>query len=251
MGNGGVDHVALRRAMAAYAAALVAGDYDVAEVLYQLSDECVGVLGLAGAGVSLRNADGELEFVTATDGRASRMESAQVRIGDGPCFHAFRTGCVVAVPDLHEDDRWPDHGEIARAVGYRGVAGVPMPVGRAPIGALNLYDSEGRCWTADELDVAALLANMAAGYVLMARSLADSRTLTQQLQHALDSRVVVEQAKGMLAAQLTVDVNEAFERLRRHARRNRLRVRDVAREVVEGRLSLGTEGATTVSDPSG
>lgn len=249
MGNGGVDHVALRRAMAAYAATLVDGDYDVAEVLYQLSDECVGVLGLAGAGVSLRNADGELEFVTATDGRASRMESAQVRIGDGPCLHAFRTGRVIAVPDLQVDDRWPDHRQLARAVGYRGVTGVPMPMGRAPIGALNLYDAEGRCWGEDELDVAALLANMAAGYVLMARSLADSRTLTRQLQHALDSRVVVEQAKGMLAAQLTVDVNEAFERLRRHARRNRLRVRDVAGDIIEGRLSLGTDEAAAASDP--
>lgn len=237
MGKGGVDHGALRRVMSDYAAALVDGDYDVTEVLYQLSDQCVTVLDLAGAGVSLRNADGELEFVTATDGRASRMETEQVGLGDGPCFHAFRTGRVIAVADLETDDRWPEHHRIATAVGYRGVAGVPMPVGRSPIGALNLYDSEPRDWSTEDVEVAGLLANMAAGYVLMARSLADSRTLTEQLQHALDSRVVVEQAKGMLAARLGLDVNEAFERLRGHARATRQRVRDVARAVVEGTLA--------------
>lgn len=238
MGKGGVDHGALRRVMSDYAAALVDGDYDVAEVLYQLSDQCVTVLDLAGAGVSLRNADGELEFVTATDGRASRMESEQVGLGDGPCFHAFRTGRIVVVADLEFDDRWPDHQRIAAGVGYRGVVGVPMPVGRAPIGALNLYDSDVREWTDEDVDVATLLANMAAGYVLMARSLANSRTLTEQLQHALDSRIVVEQAKGMLAARLGLDVNEAFERLRSHARANRLRVRDLARDVVEDRAGV-------------
>lgn len=237
MGKGGVDHGALRRVMSDYAAALVDGDYDVAEVLYQLSDQCVTVLAIAGAGVSLRNAGGELEFVTATDGRASRMETEQVGLGDGPCFHAFRTGQVIAVGDLETDDRWPDHHTIATAVGYRGVMGVPMPAGRAPIGALNLYDSEPREWSPEDVEVAELLANMAAGYVLMARSIADSRTLTEQLQHALDSRIVVEQAKGMLAARLGVDVNEAFEQLRSHARATRQRVRDVARSVVEGQMS--------------
>lgn len=238
MPTGRVDHAALARAMSDYASALVDGGGDVVEILERLAACAVTVLDLAGAGVALRNDDGALESVVATDGRARRMEHAQVAEADGPCFHAFRSGEVIAVEDLEADSRWPAHHDTARAVGYRGVVGVPMPVGEAPIGALNLYDSDPRAWTAEELDAATLLANMAAGYVAMSRSLADSQVLTEQLQHALDSRVLIEQAKGMLSARHGVDVDEAFERIRAHARTNRRRVAEVARYLVEGRLRL-------------
>lgn len=236
MSTGRVDHAALARAMSSYAAALVEGGYDVTEMLDQLAERAVVILSLASAGVVLRTSEGTLETVVSTDDRARRLEAHQSRIDDGPCYHAVRSGEVILVEDLVADDRWPDHAEVATAAGFRGVLGVPMPVGDAPVGALNLYDSEPRRWTDDELDVAVLLATMAAGYVVMARSLRDSRALTQQLQQALDSRVVIEQAKGMLAARDGVDVDHAFERLRAHARSTRRRVSDVAQDVVDRRL---------------
>lgn len=243
MGKGQVDHGALRRVMADVASSLVAGDGDgdLAEAMHQLTDQCVDVLGLAGAGVRLRGAGGRLEVVSASDGRASRMEEQQTGLDDGPCFHAFRSACSIAVGDLTVDERWPGHHDLARAVGYRGVASIPMPSEASPIGTVNLYDTETRTWDAEQLEVASLLATMAAGHVMMARSLADSRSLNEQLQHALDSRVVVEQAKGMLAARHGLDVNEAFERLRAHARASRQRVHDVARAVVAGTSELDLE----------
>lgn len=241
MSTGRVDHAALARVMSDYASALVDGGRDVTEMLDQLAERAVTVLDLAGAGIVLSDGDGGFEAVVTTDGRARRMEDDQMGRGDGPCFHAVRSGEVIAVQDLESDDRWPDHHETARAVGYRGVLGVPMPLGDAPdapIGALNLYDSDPRGWTTEELEAATLLGNMAAGYVVMARSLEDSRVLAEQLQHALETRALVEQAKGMLAAHHGIDVDAAFERLRSHARSNRRRVMDVARDLVEGRVAL-------------
>lgn len=240
MGDRRVDHAELMQGMAEFAAALVDGDYDVTEMLFQLSDQSLAVLGIDGAGVSLRNADGDLEVVTATDGRASRMQHAQARAQDGPCVHAHRSGEVVTVADLATDTRWPDLRETATVVGYRATAAVPMPVTGETIGTLDLYaDRPGR-WDG-VIEAATLLADMAAGYVLMARTLQDERTRAAQLQHALDSRVVVEQAKGMLAARHGLGVDEAFERLRRHARSHRRRVVEVAEEVVAGRNDLRDE----------
>ena len=236
MQAGRVDQTALTEAMSVYASSLVDGGYDVAEMLRQVADRSVTVLDLAGAAVVLRTDDGDLRVVATTDGRAERMVDALVTVGEGPTIHVLRTGRVMAVEDLASDDRWPEHHDSARAVGHGGLVCVPMPVGHDPVGALHLFDEGPRPWTEDELDAAVLLANMAAGYVVMAQSLADSRTLTDQLQHALDSRIVVEQAKGMVAAHGGMDVDTAFEAMRRHARSTRRRVHDVAQDVVDGRV---------------
>ena len=250
MGKGRVHHGALRRVMAEVASSLLAGDGDGAEVMHQLTDQCVDVLGLAGAGVRLRGADGGLEPVSATDGRASRMEAELSERGDDPGVHAFRTGCPIAVADLGEDERWPELHAVADAVGYRGMASVPMPSEGTPIGVVTLYDSDARAWEDEDLETAGLLANLAAGHVMLAQSLADSRTLNQQLQHALDGRVVVEQAKGMLAARHGLDVNAAFDRLREYARAHRLRVHDVARDVVSGRSPVDLDAPPRGGDVS-
>ncbi len=236
MQAGRVDQAALTEVMSVYASSLVDGGYDVSEMLRRLADQSLGVLGLAGAAVVLRTDDGAPEVAVTTDGRAQRMADGLVEADDGPCTHALRTGRLIVVEDLAGDDRWPEHHDLARSVGYGGLVSVPMPAGEDPVGALHLFDGQPRPWTDGELDAAALLANMAAGYVVMARSLANSRTLTEQLQHALDSRVVVEQAKGMVAARRGIDVDAAFEAMRRHARSSRRRVRDVAQDVVDGML---------------
>ena len=238
MGHDHIDHDLLRQVLSDYALALVHGDYDVGDVLYDLSDQCVEVLGLDGAGVCLSDGDGRLHFLSATDGRAARVEEEQLAHQDGPCTTAYRTGKLITVDDLTADDRWPAYRQVALDVGYRAVVGVPMPVRTETIGALDLYREEPGPWPPDVLEVAAVLSNMATGYVTMSQTLADARVLNEQLQHALDTRVVVEQAKGVLVAREAITPAEAFELIRSHARAGRLRVQDVAARVVEGTLRL-------------
>lgn len=236
-----INHDVLRRVLSEYAGALVSGDYDVGDVLFDLSDQCLAILDIEGAGVSLADGDGTLHFLTATDGRADRVEQAQVAQQDGPCLTAFRTGKLVTVDDLAQDDRWPAYREVALDVGYRAVIGVPMPLRDDTIGALDLYRGHAGPWPPEVLDIATTLSNMATGYVTMSRALDDAQTLSEQLQHALDARVVIEQAKGMLAGQFGVTPSAAYERLRAYTRQHRLRIREVARRIVAGTLELPEE----------
>lgn len=230
------DHSALERAFREYARALL-GPYDVGRVLYRLTDQVVEVLGIDGAGVSIAGDDG-LEFLTATDERIVRIEEHQIGIGQGPCQDAFRTGRPTTSDDLESERRWPDFTPFAIEVGCRSLGGVPMPAGERTIGAIDLYSFEPRRWSEEELDAAQLLADMAAGYVLNARELDETRKLSTQLQHALDTRIVIEQAKGIIVARNGLDMAQAFARLRDHARSNRRPVHDVARDVVDGGLEL-------------
>ncbi|MBW3659010.1 MAG: GAF and ANTAR domain-containing protein [Actinobacteria bacterium] len=232
-----IDEPALRRAFSDFAEALLER-YDIGHMLYRLTDQAVEVLGVEGAGVSLRGGPDELQFVTATDDRSSRAERAQIDAADGPCYEAFRSGRIVTVTDLEQDARWPGFRETALEQGFHGAAGIPMPVSSEPIGALNLYASSAREWQQEELDVAQLLANVASGYVLNWRSLHEKETLASQLQEALDSRVIIEQAKGILAERHGLDAGGAFQRLRRHSRDTSTELHEVARQVVAGRLEL-------------
>lgn len=232
-----VDETALRHAFATFAEALL-HRYDVGDVLYRLTDQVVDVLGVDGAGVSLGLTAEGVRFVSATDQRVAKLEGAQIESGEGPCLEAYRTGRPVTVPDLHHEQRWDDYRRMADEQQFRAVAGIPMPVDQQRIGALNLYRSAPHDWTSEELDVAQLLANVASGYVLNWQTLDRQTTLAQQLQGALDSRIVIEQAKGIIAGRHDIEVTEAFERLRKHSRNNQLKMHDVAREVISGRLQL-------------
>lgn len=231
-----IAHSALEAAFAEFAHALL-DRYDIGTVLYRLTDHAVEVLGVDGAGVSLADGAG-LAFITASDDRVVRIEENQIEVAEGPCHDAHRTGRHVFCRDLASDERWPDYARVARAAGCRSVAGIPMPARQTTIGALNLYRSEPHDWTGRELQVAQILADMAAGHVVHARALDDARVLNRQLQHALDSRVIIEQAKGMIAARNGLDPAEAFTSLRAHARQRGRRLHDVAAEVVAGDLEL-------------
>lgn len=228
-----VDHEALVQAVGDYAQALLT-DYDIGTVLYQLTDHVTAVLGADGAGVSLGDDGASLAFVAATDGDVAELEAAQIVQAEGPCHQAYRTGELVVVADLERDDRWPAYCAAAARHGARAVLGVPMPVGDRRIGALNVYRAAAHDWVDAEVEVARALANMASGYVLNAGRLEDARVLGRQLQHALDSRVIVEQAKGILAERNGISPAEAFHRLRVRARSTNTRVHDLARQVVDG-----------------
>ncbi len=232
-----IDPDALLDAFRDYARALLQ-PYDVGTVLYHLTDQVVAVLGVDGAGVSLAREGDDLTFVTATDAKVTAIEEQQMAQGAGPCHDAFHTGEVVTVHDLEAEERWPDYCEAALLHGARAVLGIPMPVGEQRIGALSVYHHSPREWPEEQVDVAQVLADMASGYILNASTLAESRGLADQLQHALDSRVIIEQAKGVIAERRDVLPGEAFELIRTHARRTCTRVHDTAQQVVDGVLDL-------------
>lgn len=207
-------------------------DYDVTEVLEELAERAVGLLGLMGGGVSLGR-DGRLEAVTAVPVGVAPLEHRQEAHQDGPCVLSFTTATVVAIPDLEDEERWPDYRSVAAEIGIRAVAAVPLILpGRAAVGSFDLYRDEPGPWTEGDLAAVTVLANMATAFLINASSLAKQTHLAEQLQRALEARVLVEQAKGILAEANSVTVDQAFGLIRRYARHRNLKMHDVAHAVV-------------------
>lgn len=225
-----VDHRLLTEALSEFARTLV-GRFAVSEVLHDLSRRVVGVLELDGAGVSLHDGT-RLRFVTALDERTAGLEQVQEREQLGPCVDAWRSGEVVAVQEVAHVRRWGAYRDAAVAAGVVAVAGLPMHRDGEPIGALDLYCGGRRPWDDDDIAAARLLADVATSYVVNASELDRQRRLAEQLQAALDSRVIIEQAKGMLAADRGIGVDDAFDRLRRQARNTNATLRAVADALV-------------------
>jgi GAF domain-containing protein len=198
------------------------------------------VLDLTGAGVTLVH-DGKQRFVTAAVDAIARLERVQEDHQLGPCVDAVTTARPMTVSDLDDGDtsqRWPDYSNAARTAGIRAVAGIPMLAEGSAIGAVNLYSKQPRTWPAEGLRVASVFANIATGYLVHASAAQQHRRTAEQLQQALSTRLIIEQAKGVLAARLDIGVDEAFLLLRKQAREHGTRIHDVARAVVDGDLHL-------------
>ncbi|MFI5783472.1 GAF and ANTAR domain-containing protein [Nocardia sp. NPDC051570] len=209
-----------------------------ADVLRQLMGTATEVLGLAGAAVTLVE-DGRCEVAGATPEGLREVEAAQRDCDRGPGVEALRRGESVAVADLRAHcHEWPEYTSIAVRHGISAVAQIPMRLDDTHVGALGLFASRPRQWTAADLSVGAALAGMAAGHLLTADKLQRQQRLTDQLQHALSSRIVVEQAKGLVAGAHHIAPEAAFELIRGHARRRRVGVHEVARAIVELGLRL-------------
>ena len=224
----------MTQALIGFARTLTAG-YDVSDVLHDLTDRVAAVLGIAGAGVSLRE-DGGLRFVTAGTEATAALEQVQELYDEGPCAEASRTGRRVSVAYLPDAARrWPRYTAVAARVGMLAVAAIPM---RAPerIGVLDLYVARRHDWTPEELSIAGVFTDVAAAYVLHASQLERERRTVEQLQEALDSRVVIEQAKGIVAAERRIDVDAAFAVLRKYANDHNATLRTVATAVVDDGL---------------
>ena len=222
-----------------FAAALTSG-YGIGDVLHNLTGEMADVLNLSGAGVTLVH-DGRQRFVTAAVEAIAALERVQESSQKGPCIDAVATAAPVAVPDLAEgeaSDRWPDYTVAAKDAGIQAVAGIPMLAEGAAIGAVNLYDSQPRDWSAEDLRVASIFASIATGYLAHASSARQKQRTAEQLEQALNTRLIIEQAKGVLATQREITVDEAFKRLRNYAREHNARIHDVSRSVVQGDLLI-------------
>ena len=206
--------------------------YDLETVLTELTESVTAVLGLSGAGVTMAD-DGRLRFVTAVSEASGDLERNQEQQQAGPCRDAYDTGDVVRVTGVREEStRWPEFSAAATHLSVAGVAGIPMRLADQIIGALNLYASRPRVWSDEEIAVAGVLANVATSYVVNASKLRQQEQLTEQLQHALESRVVIEQAKGITAQQNSVTIDQAYQLMRGHARNNNASLRLVAEAIV-------------------
>jgi GAF domain-containing protein len=225
------DQKLLTTTLSEFAATLVQG-FAISEVLHDLAERVAAVVAVDNVSVYLRD-DGALRFVTALDELSASVERVQESEQEGPCVDAWRSGSVVAVADLREDpQRWPAYVAAAREAGILAAAGVPMHLSGQHIGVLNLHSKRRRDWPAEDLDTAQVLADIAASYVINASRLDRQRRISEQLQEALESRVIIEQAKGVLAAELGISVDKAFQVLRMHARQRGATLRAVAEAVV-------------------
>jgi len=210
-------------------------DFDVIDFLHMLTDRSVALLAASAAGVMLADARGELRVAAASSEEAGLLELFQVQNDQGPCLDCFRTGrAVTATGFTGPARRWPRFAEAAAQAGFASVEALPMRLRDQVIGALNLFRAEPGPLDPADLRIAQALADVATIGLLHERNVRRRETVAEQLQAALNSRVIIEQAKGKLAERLSIDMDRAFKMLRDYARTSNLHLTDVARDFVEG-----------------
>lgn len=216
-------------------------NFDVIDVLTVLSDRCVDAIDVDAAGVMLASPGGDLQFVASSSESMRILELLQIQADEGPCVDCFKSGIAIVNHSLadRDDRRWPQFTPRAIAHGFRSVHCLPMRLRGRTIGALNLFRTEPGSLDHEDVIVAQGLADVATIAILQHRSSVDARVLNDQLSHALNSRIVIEQAKGMASQAAGCDMDQAFARLRAHARNHNARLTDVALSVVEGRIEPG------------
>jgi len=236
--DGGMTREALlARTFVELADTLVA-DFDVVELLTLLTDGCVDVLDVAAAGLMLVTSDGDLRVMASSSEAMRVVELFEIQSQEGPCLDCFRTGQPVLNQDLATvNGRWPRFAPVALEAGFHSVHALPMRLRGTVMGALNLFHVEPGGMRQADIAAAQAMADIASIAVLQHRATLEAQLVNEQLNHALNSRIVIEQAKGMLAERRGLDMEQAFAQLRNHARNHNLRLADVARDLIEGELA--------------
>ncbi|MDT5092349.1 MAG: hypothetical protein QOH60_1712 [Mycobacterium sp.] len=207
-------------------------DFDVADLVTELTERCVELLDTAAAGFLLADPIGKLRLLAATSDEARNLELFQLQADEGPCLDCFATGQPVSVADLKAaDTRWPRFAPAAQEAGFASVHALPMRAAGLVLGALGLFGARPGALNAPDLLVGQALAHIACVAILQERAPTPS-TVVPQLRSALTGRVVVEQAKGFLRESLGVNVEEAFQLLRTYSRRHGLHLTEVARRLM-------------------
>ena len=213
-------------------------DYDVIEFLHLLAERCVQLLGVTEAGVVLFDASGRVRPLASSSERMQLVELIEVQTNDGPCLDCCRDGRAVREDDLEgASERWPQFGPAALDAGFRSTYAVPMRLREERIGALNLFGDRVNALTEADQMLGQAMADVATIGLLHERVLQEHTVVSGQLQTALNSRIAVEQAKGLIAEQGNLDISEAFDLLRGHARHHNRRLRDVVTAVINRDLS--------------
>jgi GAF domain-containing protein len=213
-------------------------DYDVADLLHTLVQQCVQLLDVAAAGLTLADERGGLQVLASSTEQARLLELFQLDIDEGPCVECFTSSRPVLVADIAaQAARWPRFAAEAARNGFASVHAVPLRLRRQTIGALNLFGLRPGNLSDDDVALAQGLADTATIGILHERAVRQGEILSEQLQTALNSRVIIEQAKGVLAAAGRLRMDAAFTALRAYSRRNNRRLSDVARELAERELA--------------
>jgi GAF domain-containing protein len=224
-------------------------DFDVIDFLHVLTSRSVELLEVSAAGLLLADPRGELRVVAASSEAARLLELFQLQSDQGPCLDCFRSGRPVAAVDLGADRRWPRFAAAAGQAGFTAVQALPMRLRDQVIGALNLFRATPGAFDPASVRIGQALADVATIGLLHERSMRRSDTLNEQLQTALNSRVIIEQAKGKLAERLGIDVNQAFTLLRDQARDRNQRLSDLARAFIEGTQAVAGTGTSAQRQP--
>ena len=210
----------------------LAAEFDIVEFLQSLSVDSVEIIGAEAASVMLADARGELRLVASSEERMRLLELFEIQSAQGPCLDAFGSGQAVQASGAESRTRWPVFASRASEAGFQALCSVPMRARADIIGALNLFRGSDRPFSDAELEIARAMAQVATIALIQERAIRERSMLAGQLQAALRSRIVIEQAKGMLAEHLSTTVDDAFQLLNRYARDHNRKLTDVARDVV-------------------
>ena len=215
------------------------GEYDVLDVLHTLVEQCVGLLDASAAGLLLADPSGELQVVASTSEESYLVEVLQQRAGAGPCVDCYLSGTVVTLSDIAAyAHTYPDFTAAALSQGFRAVHAIPMRVRHRTIGALNLFRTETGDVTPEEAAIGQALADVATISILQERTVREDAAVNEQLQRALNGRILIEQAKGVIAQLSAVDMDEAFKRLRADARAKKHTMVQSAESVINRSIAL-------------
>jgi GAF domain-containing protein len=215
------------------AADTLVDDFDVIEFLETLTNRTAQISSAAFAGLLLSNPQGQLQYVASSAESVKLLELFQLQYREGPCLDCFHTGEPVVNADLAAaTERWPHFAPEAVGAGFRSVHAFPLRHQRKVIGALNLFSTEPGEIEPGDIRIVQSLADIATIALLQERTIRSGEVLAEQLQSALNSRITIEQAKGALARIHGIDVNLAFDLMRRYARTNHYRLVDVAQAVL-------------------
>lgn len=214
-------------------------DFDIIDLLTILAARCVELELADETGILLADDYGNLRVMAASSEATRLLELFQLQSDEGPCLEAYATGERVTHPNLGEaNDRWPLFAREALDTGFHSVDALPLRLRSQVVGAANLFHGEVGGLGEADLVIARALADVAAIAILQDQAMQKAEVRADQLQHALDSRVVIEQAKGIVAEHTQADMVQSFDALRRYARNQRRHLTQVAREIVEGTISV-------------
>ncbi len=226
-------------------------DFDVIEVMTLLTSRVVELLDVTAAGILLADTDNVLRVIGASDEQSKMLELFQLQNDEGPCLDSYRTGQTVVNSRLDLDSPWPEFAAASVGSGLRSVCAVPLRLKDLTIGCLNMFSIKSEPLSEAEIALAQALADVAT--IAIVQDLASRKATVRegQLQHALNSRVSIEQAKGMIAATLGVDMNEAFRQLLAYARNNNRGLTDIANECVAGTFDVKVLARRKPTPPPG
>jgi GAF domain-containing protein len=226
-------------------------EFDLLDFLHMLTLRTAEVAAASVVGLVLSDPKGDLRFMAASREDAKLLELFQLQNNEGPCLDAFRSGRLVANTDLREDSaRWPLFTPHAIEAGFHSVHAFPLRLRAKVIGALNVFGAAaGARLDADDVPLIQALADLASIALMQERTIRQSQVLSEQLQGALSSRIVIEQAKGVIAQLKGVSVDEAFDLIRGFARAHRRRLGDVAQAIVDGTADYAALTGTTTPAP--